>query len=245
MTPHNSAFKGDFAPYVLFPGDPARSLHVARNFMENARQVTGIRGMTGYTGTWKGVPVSVMSGGMGGPSAGIYAYELYTEYGVEAIIRIGTSGGLQKNVEPGDIVFALTASTDSAWARQYRLEGNYSPSVTYSLLERAVGIARKHGFPFHAGMVFSSDLFSSYNALGEDSWKTWARMGALVQDMETYALYSTAAWTGRKALSILTMTDSCVTGASLSDGERMIGLEPMIRTALDCVSDSAGTMVDA
>lgn len=237
MTPHNSAGKGDFAPYVLFPGDPARALYVAGSFLENARQVTAVRGMTGYTGTWKGAPVSVMSGGMGGPSAGIYAYELFTEYDVEGIIRIGTSGGLQPEQKPGDLVFALTASTDSAWAHQYGLKGSYSPSVYFPLLEKAVGIARKHGYPFHAGMVFSSDLFSSYNALGGDSWKKWARMGALVQDMETYALYSTAAWTGKKALSILTMTDSCVTGAGLADDKRMTGLEPMIRTALDCAVD--------
>ncbi len=232
MTPHNSAAKGAIAKRVLFPGDPERATWVAETFLEDAKKVTHVRGILGFTGMYNGTPVSVMASGMGGPSAGIYSYELYTTYGVETIIRIGTSGGLQEDITVGDVVFALTASTDSAWAHQYQLKGTFSPAVDHALLEVAVNSAKDLKIPFHVGMVFSSDLFSDYNALGPGSWKCWARMGALVQDMETYALYSTAAYTRKRALSILTMTDSCVTGTGLEKGERMSALEPMVRIAL-------------
>jgi purine-nucleoside phosphorylase len=192
--------------------------------------------MLGFTGTWKGVPVTVMGSGMGGPSAGIYSYELYNSYGAENIIRIGTAGGLQDTIGIGAVVFALTASTDSNYAYQYRLPGTYSPCADFSLLEKAVASARKNSVDFHAGPVFSSDLFSSYNALGsEESWKPWARMGCLAQDMETYALYCTASWLGKKALSILTHTDSCVTGEGLPTESRMSALHPMFVVALDTV----------
>lgn len=232
MTPHNSAAKDAIAKRVLFPGDPERAAWVANTFLANAKEVTHVRGIRGFTGMYNGTSVSVMASGMGGPSAGIYSYELFTSYEVESIIRIGTSGGLQENIKVGDIILALTASTDSAWAHQYQLKGSFSPAVDYLLLEAAVRSAKDLKVPFHAGMVFSSDLFSDYNALGANSWKPWSRVGALVQDMETYALYSTAAYTGKRALSILTMTDSCVTGKGLEKAERMSALEPMVRVAL-------------
>jgi purine-nucleoside phosphorylase len=233
MTPHNRASSQDIAPIVLLPGDPARAEWVAHQFLEGARQVTDVRGMLGFTGVWKGRPVSVMASGMGGPSAGIYSYELFHFYPVERIIRIGTSGGLQSDIAVGDVVIAMTASTDSAWAHQYQLKGTLSPAASFDLFEKAVKTARTLGIPFHAGMVFSSDLFSSYNALGPDSWQPWARLGALAQDMETYALYCTAAYLHKEALSLVTMTDSCVTGKSLADDQRMSALEPMIRIALE------------
>jgi purine-nucleoside phosphorylase len=232
MTPHNSALIGSIAKTVLLPGDPGRAEWVARRFLSKSEEVTSVRGMKGFTGRYNDKEITVMASGMGGPSMGIYSYELFTHYKVESIIRIGTSGGLQKEIEVGDLVLALTASTDSNFAHQYNLHGNYSPCVDYSLFERAITSAHLLGIPYHAGMVFSSDLFSSYNALGENSWKNWARMGALVQDMETHALYCTAAFTKKKALSILTMTDSCVTGIGLSDDNRMSALEPMITLAL-------------
>ena len=235
MTPHNAAQKGDMAKHVLLPGDPDRAQWVAENFLNDAREVTHIRGMRGFTGSYLGVPVSIMASGMGAPSAGIYAYELYSEYDVEAIIRIGTSGGLMPAISVGDVIIAMTASTDSAWAHQYDLKGSLSPSADFSLFQGAVTSAQKEQIRFHAGMVFSSDLFSSYNALGPDSWRQWARMGALVQDMETYALYCTAAYLQRKALSLLTMTDSCVSGEGLADSQRLTALEPMIRVALETV----------
>ena len=233
MTPHNSAARGDIAPSVLLPGDPLRAQWVAEHFLTDAREVTRVRLMCGYTGTYAGKPVSVMASGMGGPSAGIYSHELFAAYDVQNIIRIGTSGGLNESIEVGDVVIAMTASTDSNWAHQYALPGTLSPVADFNLFNTAVQAARHREIPFHAGMVFSSDLFSSYNALGADNWKRWADMGALVQDMETYALYCTAAHLKRRALALLTMTDSCVTQQGLADNRRLSALEPMITIALD------------
>lgn len=232
MTPHNRAAKGEIAPIVLAPGDPARATLVAEQFLSDARLVTDVRGALGYTGLYKGKSVSVLATGMGGPSAGIFSYELFTEYDVQAIIRIGTCGGFQQAQEVGDIIIATTASTDSAWAHQYNLQGTLSPACDATLLLQAVQQAQNLGYAHHVGMVFSSDLFSSYDALGEDSWKQWANMGALAQDMETYALYATAAWCRKRCLSLLTMTDSCVTGLGLANEQRMSALHPMIELAL-------------
>ena len=233
MTPHNRASKGEIAKRVLLPGDPNRAAWVAENFLDDSREVTNIRGMLGFTGLYKGQEVSVMGSGMGGPSAGIYSYELFSAYGVEAIIRIGTCGGFQSQVEVGDVIFALSASTDSNWAHQYNLKGSYSPTVDYPLLERAVEVAKERQIPYHCGGVLSSDLFSDYNALGAESWQEWAKMGLLAQDMESYALYSTAAYLGKRALSILTMTDSCLTGLGLLDDQRVSALRPMVEIALE------------
>lgn len=232
MTPHNRADKADIASVVLAPGDPFRAKLVAEHFLRDANLVTDVRNVLGYTGFFQDRKISVMATGMGGPSIGIYSYELFTTYDVKAIIRIGTCGGLQKQIGIGDLVYAMTASTDSAWAHQYNLKGTFSPCCDSILLLKAIDQARKMGYPNHSGMVFSSDLFSSYNALGEDSWKAWARMGALAQDMETYALYATAAWTQKQAISILTMTDSCVTGEGFGPEMRITGLYPMIEVAL-------------
>lgn len=233
-TPHNAASVIEIAKTVLLPGDPLRAQYIAQKYLPDAVQITGVRNMLGFTGTWKGKPITVMGSGMGGPSAGIYSYELYQLYGVEKIIRIGTAGGLQPYLGIGDLVFALAASTDSNYAYQYRLPGSYAPCADFSLLEKAVAAARSNGLPFHAGPVFSSDLFSEYNALGpEESWKPWARMGCLVQDMETFALYCNAAWLGKKALSILTHTDSCVTREGLQSEKRMTALHNMFTVALE------------
>ncbi len=233
-TPHNSAARGQIAETVLLPGDPNRARFVAREFLTESEEVTNVRGIPGYTGLWRGAKVSVMASGMGGPSAGIYSYELYSFFGVERIIRIGTAGGLRDSLEPGDLVFAVSASTDSNYARQYSLPGTFSPCADYSLLERAVAVARSTGVSFSVGQVFSSDYFSEYNALGPDaSWKTWARAGCVAQDMETYALYCNASWLGKSALSILTHTDSCATGKSIPPDRRQSCLEPMIRVALE------------
>jgi purine-nucleoside phosphorylase len=233
-TPHNSASAGQIAKTVLFPGDPVRAQYIAKEFLADAEQVTYVRGIPGFTGYWKGKRVSVMASGMGGASAGIYSYELFSFFGVENIIRIGTAGGLQPEINPGDVVFALSASTDCAYARQYSLPGTYSPCADFGLLERAVAAARESSIPFHTGAVFSSDYFSEYNALGSElSWKLWSKAGCLVQDMETYALYCNAAWLGKKALSVLTHTDSCVTGKSVASDARMTSLVPMIQIALE------------
>jgi purine-nucleoside phosphorylase len=232
MTPHNTAAQGEIAKIVLLPGDPDRAAWVADGFLSDAREITHKRGMRGFTGFYHDTRVSVMASGMGAPSAGIYAHELFAHYQAEAIIRIGTSGGLDPSIAVGDVVLAMTASTDSAWARQYGLPGTLSPVADFALFDSAVRIARKIGTTFHAGMVFSSDYFSSYNALGGESWRKWAAMGALVQDMETYALYCSAAHHQKSALSLLTMTDSCVTGEGLPEERRLSALEPMVRLAL-------------
>jgi purine-nucleoside phosphorylase len=233
-TPHNAAKAGDLAPFVLLPGDPLRAEYVAEHFLDAAKQVTGIRGMLGFTGTYRGKPVSVMGSGMGGPSAGIYSYELFAFYGVEHIIRIGTAGGFQTYLNPGDLVFAMTACTDSNYAYQYRLPGTFAPAGDFLLLKKAVGFAEGNGIPYRAGALFSSDMFSEYNALGpEQSWKPWADMGCLAQDMETYALYCNAAYLKKSALSIVTNVASCVTGEQMNAGNGgMEMLEPMMKTAL-------------
>src|SRR5690554_1650499 len=169
------------APIVLAPGDPLRAKLVAERYLEESTLITDIRNVLGYTGTYKGVPISVIATGMGGPSIGIYSYELFSQYDAQAIIRIGTCGGFKEEILPGDRIIALSASTDSAWAHQYNLKGTLSPVCDPKLLLCAAELDRDA----HLGMVFSSDLFSSYNALGEESWRAWAAMGALAQDMET------------------------------------------------------------
>lgn len=233
-TPHNRAGKNDIARIVLMPGDPFRAQYVAKSFMDDgARLVTDVRNMFGFSGTYKGVPVSCMASGMGAPSIGIYSYELFTEYDVDVIIRIGTSGGLQNNINVGDVVFAMTASTDGAYANQYELPGSFSPCADYNLLKIGVEAAENLSIPYYVGPVFSSDYFSDYNARGKVSWQKYAALGSLVQDMETYALYCNAAYTHKRALSVITMTDNCVTGESLKDEERMSANGRMIRVALE------------
>ena len=232
-TPHNAAKKGQIAPIVLMPGDPERAEFIAKNFLDGAKMVTNIRGMKGFTGTYKSKPVTVMGSGMGACSAGIYMYELYNYYGVKSIVRIGTCGSLQKDVKVGDMIFAMSASTDSNYEYQYGLHGHFSPSADFGLLQKAADFASKNKFRFHVGSIFSSDFFSKYNALGDKAWKSWARVGCLGQDMETYCLYCQAAYAKKKALSIITSSYNKVTGAGLSLNPKAI--EPMVQTALSLV----------
>ncbi len=233
-TPHNRAKAGEIAPIVLMPGDPLRARHIAESFLDGAKEFNSVRNMLGYTGTWKGQTVSVMGSGMGGPSMGLYSYELFAFYGVERIVRIGTCGGLTDSLEVGDLVIAMTASTDSNYAHQYRLNGSFSPPADYGLLERAVGAARSKGIPHWVGGILSSDIFSLYNALPEDeSWKRWARMGCAATDMECFALYCNAAWLGKKALAMFTCSDSNVTRKEMSPLERQTALTSMFEVALE------------
>ncbi len=242
-TPHNSAKKGEIAGVVLLPGDPLRAEYLASTLLPDSVRVTAVRGMLGFTGTFRGVGVTVMGSGMGGPSAGIYAHELFDHYGVDTILRIGTAGGLRAGLPLGSLVLAMTASTDSNYASQFRLPGSFSPSCDFSLLEAAVASARARRLAFSVGPVFSSDFFSEYNALGpEQAWKPWSRMGCLAQDMETYALYCVASRFGRRALSLLTHTDSCVDGTGLPSDSRLDALSPMFDVALDV---AAGTRARA
>ena len=228
-TPHNSAQKGDFAKTVLMPGDPLRAQFVAETFLENAKLVNNVRGIQGYTGTYRGVPVSVMASGMGMPSMGIYSYELFTEYDVDNIIRIGSAGALSTKLKLHDIVAGIAACTDSNYPAQYGLHGTFAPVASYELLTAAVDAAKKLGVAVHVGSLFSSDKF--YDA--SNSTLDWAKMGVLATEMETAALYCNAAYTHKRALALCSITDSLVTHEQLPHEERRTTLVNMIRIALE------------
>lgn len=228
-TPHNSAQKGDFAKTVLMPGDPLRAKYIAEEFLENAKLVNNVRGIQGYTGTYHGVPVSVMASGMGGPSMGIYSYELFHHYDVDNIIRVGSAGALSDQLQLRDIVIAMGACTDSNFAIQYRLPGTFAPTCSYKLLSTAVNTADEMGVSVKVGNVYSTVAF--YDAA--DSCLEWTKMGVLAVEMETAALYCNAAYAGKQALTLCTISDSMVTGAGLSPEERQFTFENMIKVALN------------
>ena len=229
-TPHNNASAGDFGKTVLMPGDPLRSAFIAEHFLTEPRLVNNVRGVQGYTGTWKGVKVSVMASGMGMPAIGIYSHELFTEYGVENILRVGSTGALQTFVHVRDVVFGMGASTNSAYLNQFGTPGAFAPLADYTLLRTAVDIARKMGVPTHVGNILSSDVF--YN---DDSSvnERWARMGVLCVEMEAAALYANAARLGKRALAILTVSDHIITGESLPADQRQTTFTQMMEIALD------------
>ena len=203
-TPHITAKYGDFAPTVLMPGDPLRAKFIAENFLENAVLVNNVRGVNGYTGTYKGKRVSVMASGMGQPSIGIYSYELFNFYGVENIIRIGSCGSFDKDLHVRDIIIAQGACTNGNYAMQYNLPGTYCPIADFSLLRRAAELCEKAGVRYKVGNIFSSDMF--YDDM--NSGMQWAKMGVLGVEMESAALYCNAARAGKKALCICTVSDS-------------------------------------
>jgi purine-nucleoside phosphorylase len=235
-TPHNTAVMGDIAPLVLMPGDPLRAEYIAKTRLANPKKITSVRNMFGFTGTFEGKEVTVMGSGMGAPSMGIYSFELFSFYGVERIVRIGTCGGLTKDLEVGDLAIAMTASTDSNYAHQYGLKGSFSPCADFDLLERAVASARKRKIGYWVGGVFSSDVFSLYSALPEEEgWRKWASMGCAATDMECFALYCNAAYLGKKALTLLTCSDSNVSRREMTPEERQTSLHAMFDVALDLV----------
>jgi purine-nucleoside phosphorylase len=205
-TPHISAKLGDFAKTVLMPGDPKRAKFIADNFLTDAVLVNDVRGINGYTGYYKGKRVSVMASGMGQPSIGIYSYELYNFYGVENIIRIGSCGSFDKDLHARDIIIAMGACTNGNFANQYRLPGTFAPIADYGLLEKAVNKTREKGVNFKVGNILSSDVFYDDANSGMD----WAKMGVLGVEMEAAALYMNALRAGKKALAILTISDSFV-----------------------------------
>ena len=230
-TPHIAAEKGDFAPTVLMPGDPLRARFVAENFLERARLVNDVRGVQGYTGEYKGKPVSVMASGMGMPSMGIYSYELFHFFDVRSIIRIGSAGAISPDLRPRDIVLAMGACTDSRYGAQFSLPGTFAPVASWDLLERAVRAAERAEVSFKVGNVLSSDRFYDDSA----STLAWGKMGVLAVEMESAALYMNAARAGREALTVLTVSDSLVTGEALSAAERQTGFSEMIKLALDMI----------
>ncbi|MDR2602121.1 MAG: purine-nucleoside phosphorylase [Spirochaetaceae bacterium] len=229
MSTHIAAKKEDVAPLVLLPGDPLRAKFIAENFLENAVCYNTVRGAFGFTGRYKGSRVSVQSTGMGAPSISIYANELFKEYGVKKAIRIGTAGAIQKDLNARDLVIALSASTDSAINPRRFNGGSYAACACFKLLRAAYQAAQNAGIEPHCGGVFTTDLFYDENC----AWKIWARYGALAVEMETAELYTLAAKFGVSALSILTISDSLVTGESLESGERERGFKQMMSVGLE------------
>lgn len=218
------------------PGDPLRAQYIAETRLKNAKKVTAVRNMLGFTGTWEGKDVTVMSSGMGAPSMGIYSFELFAFYDVESIVRIGTCGGMIADIDVGDLVIAMTASTDSNYSHQYKLNGSFSPCASYSLLEKAVAAARSRGIRHWVGGIFSSDVFSLYSALPEEEgWKRWADMGCAATDMECFALYCNAAYLKKKALTLLTCSDSNISRKEMTPTERQTSLNSMFDVGLDLV----------
>ncbi len=229
-TPHNSALPGDFAKTVLMPGDPLRSKYIAEHFLSDTKLVNNVRGVQGYTGFWKGTSVSVMASGMGIPSIGIYSYELFTMYDVKNIIRVGSCGGLQDSVKVGDIVLAMGASTNSNLDHVFGIQGTYAPIADYHLLKTAADLSLQKSYRLHVGNVYSSDFF--YNP--KDSFNDeLRRMGILAIEMEAAGLYTIAAYTGKSALSILTVSDHLFSPEEMTAEERETGLTDMIELALD------------
>ncbi|MBQ3915410.1 MAG: purine-nucleoside phosphorylase [Ruminococcus sp.] len=228
-TPHNSAKKGDIAKTVLMPGDPLRAKFIAENFLTDPVCYNEVRGMLGFTGTYKGVPVSVQGSGMGMPSIGIYSYELFNEYDVENIIRVGTAGAIADNVLLRDVIIAMSTSTNSAYGDQYRLPGKYAPTASWALLSKAVEAAKANGSRYHVGNILSSDTFyDDANSLAD-----WQKMGVLGIEMEAAALYMNAARAGKNALCILTVSDCPLKGLSTSAEERQSTFLDMMKIALE------------
>lgn len=228
-TPHNSAQKGDFAKTVLMPGDPLRAKFIAETFLQDARLVNNVRGVQGYTGNYKGVPVSVMASGMGMPSIGIYSHELFTEYDVDNIIRVGSAGALQSSLTLGDVVAGMGACTNSNFAAQFGLGGTFAPIADFTLLSAAVASAKELGVNMPVGNLYSSDTF--YDA--SDSTLKWAEMGVLAVEMEAAALYCNAAFTGKRGLSICSISDNIITGEEMTPQDRQTTFTAMIRVALE------------
>lgn len=228
-TPHNAANKGDIAKTVLMPGDPLRAKFIAENYLENPVCYNEVRGMYGFTGTYKGVPVSVQGSGMGIPSIGIYSWELFNEYDVDNIIRVGTAGAIADKVELRDVVIGMSASTNSSFADQYRLPGTYAPTASWKLLSVAVKAAEAKGSSFHVGNILSSDTFYD----DADSLAQWQKMGVLAIEMEAMALYANAARAGKNALCILTVSDCPLRGLSTTAEERQTTFRDMMEIALE------------
>jgi purine-nucleoside phosphorylase len=230
-TPHIQAALGDFAKTVLMPGDPLRAKYIADTFLTNVKQVNTVRNMFGFTGLYKGKPVSVMASGMGMPSMGIYSHELFTTFAVDTIIRVGTTGAYVKQAKLFDIIIAQGASTDSNWASQFQLRnGTFAALGSFSLLEQAVQQCRKMNAPFHVGNVLSSDVFYDVDP---DKWKKWEALGVLGVEMEAYALYANAARLGKQALAIMSVSDSFHYKEILTAQQREVGLRLMLEVALN------------
>ncbi|HWU19177.1 MAG TPA: purine-nucleoside phosphorylase [Devosia sp.] len=231
MTPHNHAKLGDYAEAVLLPGDPLRAKWIAETFFEAPKLVNSVRNCLGYTGTWKGKPVSVQATGMGQPSLSIYVHELINVYGAKTLLRVGTCGGLDAKVKVRDLILAQAASTDSAIVRDRFGPYNFAPIADFGLLRAAAEKAEAAGMRFHAGNMLSSDIF--YHADGFAGYGALPAHGVIGVEMEAAALYTLAARFGVKALTICTMTDCLITKEEINADERQTSLKDMVTLALD------------
>ena len=235
-TPHIKAVPGDFAKTVLMPGDPLRSKFIAENFLENAKLVNNVRGVQGYTGTYKGKKVSVMASGMGMPSMGIYSYELFNFFGVENIMRIGSAGAIDENIRVRDIVLGMGACTNSDYASQFHLPGVFAPIAGYAMLKTCAEEADKLGATYHVGNLLSSDTFYNDEENVYDGFKSvpsWKKMGVMAIEMEAAALYMNAARAGKNALAICTVSDHIITGEALDADARQNSFTQMMELALN------------
>ena len=231
-TPHIGAIEGQIADKVIMAGDPLRAKFMAETFLENPVQYNSVRGMLGYTGTYKGKRVSVQGHGMGIPSIGIYTYELYNFYSVKSIIRTGSAGAYDPSLKLGDVVIGMGACTDSNYAAQYALPGVYAPIADFDMVRAAVDKAEQLGVSYKVGNILSSDVFYGDNPEG---WKAWQKMGVLAVEMEAAALYMNAARSGNKALCICTISDSLVTHEACSAEERQTSFTNMMNIAFDII----------
>jgi len=231
-TPHIAAQAGEFAETVLMPGDPLRAKFIAENFLENAKCITQVRNMFGYTGTYKGKRVSVMGSGMGVPSISIYATELYKDYGVEKIIRIGSCGAVRDDIKIRDIIVGMAASTDSNVNRQRFHNVDFAACADFSLLKSVVDTAEKLGKPVHVGNIFTADLFYTPQP---EMFATMEKYGILAVEMEAAGLYGVAAEYGKKALTVLTVSDHIKTGEQTTAAERETTFKDMMELTLESV----------
>lgn len=234
-TPHNQATEGQIAKTVLMPGDPLRAKYVADTYLEDVTCFNQVRNMLGFTGTYKGKPVSVMGSGMGVPSIGIYSFELFNFYDVDNIIRIGTAGGLAPDVRLRDLVIGMGACTDSNYAAQFRMPGTLAPIADFGLLRKAVESAERLGYDYKVGNVLSSDVF--YND-DETVNERWASMGVLAVEMESVALYLNAIRARKHALCLLTVSDLPLSGEGLPAEDRQTSFTQMMEVALEVAASS-------
>ncbi len=230
-TPHIGAKYGEIAETVLMAGDPLRAKLMAERYLENPVLYNEVRGMLGYTGTYKGKRVSVQGHGMGIPSIGIYSYELFNFYGVKTIIRVGSAGSMSPDLHIGDLVMAMGACTNSHYADQYNLPGTYAPIADFGLLRAAVEKAEELGYRYKVGNIYSSDIFYDER----QGTPEWQKMGVLAVEMEASALYMNAARSGNKALCICTISDSMVTGEATTAEERQNNFTKMMDVAFGII----------
>ncbi len=230
MSIHINANKGDIAETILLPGDPLRAKWIAETFLDNATCYNEVRGMLGYTGTYKGQNISVQGTGMGIPSMTIYANELITEFGVKNLIRVGSAGAIKKEIEMKDVIIAMAASSNSSLNRNRFNGGDFAPTASFNLFDKAIQAARKLDISFKAGNVLSSDLFYTDDPKDHEMW---AAYNVLCVEMEAAGLYSIAAKHHVNALAILTISDSLITGEKTSAEERESTFNQMIKIALE------------